>query len=81
MAKENFLKRKDMIKEGIMKHQKKEERTMGRVNIKIHTMSMYCASPEAKSKLCLMIEVKNYNHIWHSSKCMYYIKYISNKRE
>ena len=52
-----------MIKEGIMKHQKKEERTMVRVNIEINTMSMYCTSPEVKSKLCLMTEVKNYNHI------------------
>lgn len=76
MAKEKFLKRKDMIKEGIMKHQKKEERTMVRVNIEINTMSMYCTSPEVKSKLCLMTEVKNYNHIWHSSKCMYYRKYL-----
>ena len=50
-----------MIKEGIMKHQKKEERTMGRVNIEINTM--YYPFPEVKSKLCLMIEVKNYDHI------------------
>ena len=61
MAKENFLERKDMIKEGIIKHQKKEERTMGRVNIEINTM--YYPFPEVKSKLCLMIEVKNYDHI------------------
>ena len=48
-----------MIKEGIMKHQKKEERTMERVNIEINTM--YYPFPEVKSKLCLMIEVKNYH--------------------
>ena len=41
--------------------QKKEERTMGRVNIEINTM--YYPFPEVKSKLCLMIEVKNYDHI------------------
>lgn len=34
---------------------------MGRVNIEINTM--YYPSPEVKSKLCLMIEVKNYDHI------------------